>query len=263
MDILRWAAPEWHATVGSTNTEALTDPRPGRVVVADHQSAGMGRRGRRWSSPPGTGLAVSAVVPPVPQELMGWVPLAAGLALVQALADSRWPLDAALKWPNDVLAPLREGATAQAPVLETVGRRWGKVAGVLAQVAGDGAVVVGTGVNVDHAADQLPVPTATSWRLARGGAPLPAGAREALLTAYLQHLATWHGRLLAQQVRPLRTAYRGVCLTLGRPVVVHRPDGGTTSGTAVDVDDAGALIVGGAEGRTLHHAGDVEHLRPQ
>ena len=76
--------------------------------------------------------------------------LAAGLALVQALADRRWPVDAALKWPNDVLVPLRPDATAQVPVLDAAGRRWGKLAGILAQVAGDGAIVVGTGVNVDQ-----------------------------------------------------------------------------------------------------------------
>jgi BirA family transcriptional regulator, biotin operon repressor / biotin---[acetyl-CoA-carboxylase] ligase len=263
MDTLRWAAPEWHASIGSTNAEALADPRPGRVVVADHQSAGIGRRGRRWESPAGTGLAISTVVPPVDQELMGWVPLAAGLALAEALAGSRWRVDAALKWPNDVLVPLREGATAQVPVLEAEGRGWGKVSGILAQVAGTGVVVVGTGVNVDHEPGQLPVPTATSWRLARGGAPLPDGARQALLTAYLERLATWHEALLERQGLRVRAAYLRGCLTLGRPVVVHRPDGGATAGTAVDVDDSGALVVQGPQGRTLHHAGDVEHLRAQ
>jgi BirA family transcriptional regulator, biotin operon repressor / biotin---[acetyl-CoA-carboxylase] ligase len=263
MDTMRWAAPEWHASIGSTNAEALTDPRPGRVVVADHQSAGIGRRGRRWESPAGTGLAISAVVPAVDQDLMGWVPLAAGLALVEALTGSRWRVDAALKWPNDVLVPLREVGAAQAPVLEADGRRWGKVSGILAQVAGDGAIVVGTGVNVDHEPDQLPVPTATSWRLARGGAPLPDAAREALLAAYLERLAAWHEALLQQQGRGVRAAYLRRCLTLGRPVVVHRPDGGTTTGTAVDVDGSGALVLLGPQGRTVHHAGDVEHLRAQ
>lgn len=264
MDRMSWAAPERHESVGSTNSVALADPRPGRVVVAEHQTAGIGRRGRRWDSPPGTGMAISAVVPAVPQEVMGWVPLAAGLALVEALADSRWPVDATLKWPNDVLVPLRDAVgTGQAPVLETGGRAWGKVAGVLAQVASTGDVVVGTGVNVDHTLDQLPVPTATSWRLARGGAPLPDGAREALLTAYLEHLATWHDALREGRPGPVRAAYLRSCATLGRSVLVHRPDGGTTRGTAVDVEDSGALLVDGPDGRTLHHAGDVEHARHQ
>lgn len=250
MTELRWAAPERHETVGSTNAEALADPRPGRVVVADHQTAGRGRRGRGWSSPPGTGLAISAVVPPVAPALMGWVPLVAGLAVAEALARSRWPVDGVLKWPNDVLLRLPDGG-------------WGKVAGVLAQVAADGNVVVGTGLNVDHAPDQLPVPTATSWRIVRGGAPLPEAAREALLADYLDRLAHWHAALAEEDLAGVRTAYLRRCGTVGQEVVVHRPDGATTTGTAVGVDDTGALLVDGPRGTSLHHAGDVEHLRPQ
>ena len=86
MTALRWAEPEHHESIGSTNTEAMGDPRPGRVVVADHQSAGRGRLGRSWHSPPGSGMAISAVVPTVPTAVLGWLPLAAGLALAEALA---------------------------------------------------------------------------------------------------------------------------------------------------------------------------------
>src|SRR5690606_27145405 len=152
-----------------------------------------GRRGRSWSSPPGTGLAISVVIPGVPAEVLGWVPLAAGLALVRALTDSRWPVHALLKWPNDVLV--------------VDGPRPGKLCGVLTQVAAPGTVVVGAGVNVDHAEDQLPVPSATSWRLARGGAPLPDGAREAFLRDYLRRLAELHDHLAARRVGPVRAAY--------------------------------------------------------
>ncbi|MGD8199775.1 biotin--[acetyl-CoA-carboxylase] ligase [Ornithinimicrobium sp. W1679] len=274
MSVVRWAAPERHESIGSTNTEALAAARPGRVVVADHQSEGRGRRGRRWDSPPGRGMAISAVVPPVPPGSMGWLPLVAGLALVRALTESRWPVPAALKWPNDVLALLRGPDVSrtpdpsQQPVLTTDdGRAWGKVAGILTQVADAPAraVVVGTGLNVDHALDELPVPTATSWRLARGGAPLPEGARTDLLEHYLHHLADLHGRLAEgglAGVGAVRTAYLEHCLTVGRPVLVHRPDGGRTRGTAVGVDPHGALVVEGPEGRSVHHAGDVEHVRP-
>lgn len=243
----RWLAPERHASIGSTNTEALADPRPGRVVVADHQSAGLGRRGRTWSSPPGTGMAISVVIPGVPAEVLGWVPLAAGLALVRALTDSRWPVHALLKWPNDVLV--------------VDGPRPGKLCGVLTQVAAPGTVVVGAGVNVDHAEDQLPVPSATSWRLARGGAPLPDEAREAFLRDYLRRLAELHDHLAARRVGPVRAAYLDRSATVGRPVVVHLPGGGTARGRAVGLSPDGALVVEGAQGRTTHHAGDVEHLR--
>lgn len=243
-----WESPETHASVGSTNVEALQDARPGRVVVADHQSAGQGRRGRTWSSPPGTGLAVSVVVPPLPPEVLGWVPLAAGLAVRAALHESRWPVGTTLKWPNDVLV---EG-----------GPRPGKLAGILTQVADDGHVVVGTGLNVDHDADQLPVAGATSWRLVRGGAPLQQAAREDFLADYLRHLARLHDQLAAGAVADVRGAYRQACATLGRPVVVHGAGGEATSGTAVDVSAGGALVVEGPTGRSRHHAGDVEHLRP-
>lgn len=247
MPHLTWESPERHPSIDSTNLEAARDPRPGRVVVADHQSAGLGRRGRTWSSPPGTGMAISAVVPGLPPGVAGWLPLAAGLAVVRALAGSRWPVDARLKWPNDVLV--------------TAGPRPGKICGVLAQVAGPDVVVVGTGVNVDHADDQLPVPTATSWRLARGGAPLPDEAGEVFLEDYLRHLAELHDALAAGQVGAVRTAYLDRSATLGADVVVHRPDGGTSRGRAVDLAEDGALVLEGPEGRTVHHAGDVEHLR--
>lgn len=267
MNRWRWAAHEHHVSLGSTNTEALADPRPGRVVVADHQSAGQGRLGRSWSSPAGTGMAISAVVPALSPSVVGWLPLVAGLAVVRALAESRWPVEAALKWPNDVLVPLREAgrqgedAAAQEPVLTDAGRGWGKIAGILAQVAPAGTVVVGTGLNVDHTPDQLPVPTATSWRVARGGAPLPEGARQAFLESYLDHLARLHDDLAQGRVAAARTAYLDRCLTVGAEVTLHLPDGTTCAGRAVTVDDDGALVLDGPGGRTTHHAGDVRHAR--
>lgn len=250
----RWETPEHHATIDSTNTRALADPRPGRVVVSDHQSAGQGRRGRTWDSPAGTGMAITAVLPPLPSAVLGWVPLVGGLAVARALAASRWPLDAVLKWPNDVL-------------VET-GPHPGKLCGVLARLtAGDGGrpgpVVLGAGLNVDHAVDQLPVPTATSWRLARGGAPVPAEARETFLEDYLHGLADLHDALAAGDVGAVRTAYQTGCRTLGRQVALHLPDGTRATGRAVGLAVDGALLLEGPDGTSTHHAGDVEHLRAE
>ena len=248
MQQLRWGTPEWHTTVPSTNTEVLADPRPGRVVVAHHQSAGQGRRGRTWTAPPDTALAVSVVLPAPEGADLGWVPLASGLAVAEALTDSRYAVSARLKWPNDVLV-------AEAGELR-------KVCGVLAQaVPGSphgSVVVVGAGLNVDQQREDLPVPTATSWRLARGGgAPLPDGAREESRAAYLDQLA----RHLAD--RPAaRPAYRSRCDTLGRVVTVHQPDGYQRTGRAVEITDEGLLVVQSRDTRTVHHVGDVVHVRP-
>lgn len=251
MPRLSWDAPEWHPTIDSTNLEALRDPRPGRVVVADHQSAGLGRRGRSWTAPPGSSIALSVVVPAPAPALLGWVPLVTGLAVAQALSHSRYAVPTVLKWPNDVLAR-DEGD-------------WRKVCGVLAQAVPDNpagpVVVVGAGINVDQLREDLPVPTATSWRLARagaGGAILPDGAREELVDDVLGRLAE-----LVTDLAGARPAYRKLCSTIGARVQVQLPGGGTATGTAVDVDDAGALVVEGDDGRrTVHLAGDVVHVRP-
>lgn len=253
---ITWENPEWHPTIDSTNLEAARDPRPGRVIVADHQSAGLGRRGRTWTAPPDTSVAISVVLPAPGPDRIGWVPLLTGLAVARAVEDSRYAVPVALKWPNDVLA--REGD------------QWLKVCGVLAQglpvTPAGPVVVVGAGVNIDQTRDQLPVETATSWRLARGGpdgkvtGPLPEGTREQFVTDYLSRLAHWMGALVTDP-GTVRTAYAERCVTLGQVVRVHQPDGSQRVGLAVAVDDAGALVVEGDGRRTTHLAGDVVHVR--
>lgn len=268
MEAHRWAHPQWWPSIGSTQTEVLADPVPGRVVVADHQSAGQGRRGRVWTAPPDTALAISVAVPAPAPEVLGWVPLLTGLAVARALRSSRYAVPAQLKWPNDVLVP-DQGAQVQ-------DAGWGKVCGVLAQVvpapapatapadrAGHaGAVVVlGAGLNIDQTRDQLPVASATSWRLARGGAVLPDGTRQAWVADYLATLADLLDELRADPAA-VRTAYLERCRTLGAAVRVELPDGRTVEGVAADVEASGALRVRGDHGATVHHAGDVVHVRP-
>ncbi|MCK0113385.1 biotin--[acetyl-CoA-carboxylase] ligase [Ornithinimicrobium sp. F0845] len=262
MTPISWETPEWHPSIDSTNLEAARDPRPGRVVVADHQSAGLGRRGRSWTAPPDTSVAITVVLPAPEPGLIGWVPLVAGLAVAEALEQSPYAVRAVLKWPNDVL--VREGGHGGTG--QPAGEAWGKVCGVLAQaLPGSPAgpvVIVGAGINIDQTRDQLSVPTAISWRLARGGgAPLPDGAREQVVTDYLARLSDLMSALVSDPGR-VRAAYRQRCATLGQQVAVHLPGGGTSDGTAVAVDDSGALVVERAGARIVHVAGDVVHVRP-
>ncbi len=141
---------EWFSTLDSTMLEARRDPQLGRVIVADEQTAGMGRMGRVWHSPPGEGLYVSIVMHPSPL-----LTLALGLAVRSVIGE---PAD--LRWPNDVL----------------LGER--KVAGILAQTEGE-VVIAGIGINVAQSSfpDGLDTP-ATSLSLE--GIPT---TREEVLTA--------------------------------------------------------------------------------
>ena len=152
-------------------------------------------------------------------------------------------LDLGLKWPNDVLVG---------------GER--KLAGLLAEVVDD-AVVVGLGLNVSLRADELPVPTATS--LALEGSDVVD--RDPVLRAVLRGLAERYRAFEATggdaAAAGLVDAYRSVCGTLGRQVRVELPGDRTLHGEAVDVDDAGRLVLRTEDGMTTLAAGDVVHLR--
>ncbi|HKJ12625.1 MAG TPA: biotin--[acetyl-CoA-carboxylase] ligase [Ornithinimicrobium sp.] len=251
-----WTRPQWHTTIDSTNARLLADPRPGSVVVAEHQSEGSGRRGRRWVAPPGMALAVSAAVRAPSPERAGWVPLLAGLAVARALSQHELALPTVLKWPNDVLVPA--GVTAPDSPRVTSPRP-GKVCGVLAHAAGP-VVVVGAGLNIDQGVDDLPVPEATSWRLGLGLPSLPREVRQSWLASYLEAL----GGLLEQlSVDPsaAAAAYLRRCDTVGRRVRVELPGGGRSCGTVTGTTDEGALVLQTLTGTQVHRAGDVVHLR--
>jgi BirA family transcriptional regulator, biotin operon repressor / biotin---[acetyl-CoA-carboxylase] ligase len=255
-----WRGVTVVAETGSTNADLLARARAGApqgtVLVAEAQTAGRGRMGRRWTSPPRSALTFSVLLRPagVPAGLLGWVPLMAGVAVAAALAETA-AVDARLKWPNDVLA----GDA--------------KLAGILAESWGE-AIVAGTGINVFQRRDELPVPTATSLLLAAPAAVGPvvaaapvAAVRERLLAAVLGGLARWYGAWL-DQARPgdadgcgLRAEYLRRCATVGREVTVMLPGRRTLSGTAAGVDPAGRLEVRTGSGLVPVSAGDVVHLR--
>jgi BirA family biotin operon repressor/biotin-[acetyl-CoA-carboxylase] ligase len=222
-------------TAGSTNVLVAERARAGEaaglVVVAEHQTAGRGRLDRTWTTPPRAALTFSVLLrPDVPQAQWPWLPLMTGLAVATALRE-RAEVDAVVKWPNDVLV---EGK---------------KVCGVLAEVAGPDAVVVGIGLNVTTRADELPHDGATSLRLAEAATT----DRDTLLRAVLRAL----GRALADP-GAARARYRELCSTVGVAVRVELPGRAPVEGVATTVDDAGRLVVDGV----AYGAGDVVHVRP-
>jgi len=232
---------------GSTNADvaaaAATGTREGLVVVAEHQSAGRGRVDRVWTAPPRSGLAASVLLrpPPVTRSAWGWLPLLAGLSVATPLKQLSG-LDVGLKWPNDVL----------------IGER--KVAGILAEVVGD-AVVLGIGINVSLREEELPVPTATSLRLAGSEVVDREPVLRAVLRGLERRYRTWCDAAGDAEVSGLLRDYRTACVTIGRDVTVHLPGDREMAGRALDVDGTGRLVVQTAKGVEPLAAGDVVHVR--
>jgi BirA family transcriptional regulator, biotin operon repressor / biotin---[acetyl-CoA-carboxylase] ligase len=221
----------------------------GATVVVDQQTEGRGRLGRVWQAPPGTSLLLSVVLrPALPADAAWLVVAAAGVALADAVAAvAPGPVRAGLKWPND---------------LELDGR---KAAGLLAEAHPDGEgpgwLLLGMGVNVTQTAADLPPAAgrATSVALAAGG-PVD---RVALLGAWAERFVAAYGGLAAGHTGPLLAAYRERLVTLGRRVRAERVGADPVVGTAVDLTDAGGLVVRTDAGPLVCVlAADVQHLRP-
>jgi BirA family transcriptional regulator, biotin operon repressor / biotin---[acetyl-CoA-carboxylase] ligase len=232
----RFTHVEVHASTDSTQTLLVSEGgRDGRVVIADHQTAGRGRQGRSWLDVPGAMLMFSVLLRGIPPDEAARTSLVAGVAVARAISD-----DARLKWPNDV----------------RIGGR--KVCGILGELAPTSDyVVVGIGVNVGHAPGDLPDDLdATSLAIERGTAP----RRDDVCVAILCEL----DRLLKSA--DWMTEYRRLCETIGTRVRVELSDG-SFEGVATDVRDDGALVVddssAGAPDRRIRvvMAGDVIHLR--
>lgn len=226
----RFAHAEVHDVLASTQTLLMDEGGPdGRVVVADRQTAGRGRAGRRWESPGGVSVHVSVLLRDLPSERAPLVSLAAGVAVARAVEGLAGAVPE-LKWPNDLLFDGR------------------KFCGILGELApGGGYLVCGIGVNVRQGADELPAGVeATSIRLDTG----KDLDRSELLAAILREL---DGLL---EGTGWLNEYRRRCGTLGRRVRVELADG-VVEGEATEVRDDGALVV---DGRAIV-AGDVVHLR--
>ncbi len=230
---------------GSTNADLLAraaagEDIDGAVLIAESQTAGRGRHGRSWSTPPGSQIALSAGVGvgAVPSEAWGWLPLLTGVAVVDAVAEVAG-VDAGLKWPNDVLVGC------------------GKLAGILAEVAAPApVVVVGLGLNVTEAPDPAATSLATARRDRR---PRRSSPRRCCAT---WPAASTHGGPHGGADATLAADYRSRSVTIGNRVRASLPGDRAVEGVAADVDDVGRLRIDTGEEVVTVSAGDITHLRP-
>ncbi|GAB4228906.1 MAG: hypothetical protein OHK0028_02790 [Deltaproteobacteria bacterium] len=237
-----WAGIEVLDVTDSTNRVAMEmadrgSPH-GSIVVADAQTAGRGRMGRRWVSPPGKNLYVSLLLrPPVPAAAAPRFSLVAGVALADAVETLGVPAE--LKWPNDLYLG------------------GGKAAGILAEAASDpGGVrhlVLGVGLNVNMEAADFPEElrgVATSLRI-RTGRPV---RRVGILARFLGAFADRYRGFLSGGLPSLLPDWDRRDFLRGKRVLARR-SGSEAWGIACGVDADGALRFrrdGGAAEERLH-----------
>ena len=216
---------EYHQTLPSTQERARALATAGSgasVVVADHQTAGQGTRGRSWQAPPGTSLLASWLFRPAPAEPALFA-LLAGVAVARAL-ERLGMSDASLKWPNDVEAGHK------------------KVAGALAHATTDGeggSLVLGIGVNVHQRQEDFPPELrATATSLATANHAVDRLSLFVDLTRELDRVA------LPSERRSALEEWRKRSTLLGREVEVTREGRSVVRGVARDIADDGALLVG-------------------
>lgn len=223
------------ATIGSTNDVAASlaasgDDSEGAIVVADRQTAGRGRRGRQWFSPPGSGLYVSVVLAPSraqvdPRRATTLLTIAAGVAIAEGIQRATG-VAVELKWPNDVY----------------IGGR--KLAGILAEAVGAGAsidrVVLGYGINIATAA--FP-PELAHRAIALESAAAGPVDRHAVLVETLAALAQRYDDLLEARFDAILDAWRGSARRATGATIAWTTAAGPQRGTTAGIADDGALLV--------------------
>lgn len=245
---------EYLPEIGSTNTYLLQQAKDSvdwpdfSVVVTDNQTAGRGRMDRVWVAQPGSALAVSVLLRPVEYGITsyGWLPLAAGLAMRNAVATLLHDAEVSLKWPNDVLV---DGE---------------KISGILAEVIEDGsAVVIGAGLNLLQTKAELPIPTATSLALHGVSGFTLDDILVRYLAAFRGIYENFNSNLGDPEASGLRLEVIEASSTIGSKVSVQLPDESIFEGKAVGLDNQGRLLIAMADPLEIRAvaAGDITHLR--
>jgi len=231
----------------STNTDAFAlargDAPEGTCVLADVQTGGRGRLGRKWLAPPGGAILTSVILRPrIPPVHAPMITLAAGVAVNRAIRRVT-DLDPHIKWPNDIL----------------IGDR--KVAGILTEMAAESDrvhfVIVGIGVNVNLEMKDMPdeiLQIATSLKIETGRAV----SRNYLLISLYQEIEGAYRRFVQQGPPAIVEEWENLARIRGRAISATTATGAKVAGTAIGLDDDGALLIktgGGAIYRI--NAGDV------
>ena len=239
------------STVTSTNDLALrladAGASEGTTLLAETQTAGRGRRGREWFSPPGSGIYASVIFRPVQADerphaatwLTSRLTLAAGVALAEGVrASTALPVE--LKWPNDLVFERR------------------KLGGILTEMTTTGsdgpAVVVGMGINVRATSYPTELAATATSIETELGRPID---RALVLVETLAALGARYEDLRAGRLDAILTAWRGLARSLPNAAIEWDGPAGIVHGYAIDIDSDGALLARTGDSIARLVAGEV------
>lgn len=233
--------------VSSTNTIAHEFVRQGAtegtLIIAESQTAGRGRMGKKWHSPKGTGIWMSLVLKPrIPIYFTPQLTLLTAVALCRSIKRVTGT-DINIKWPNDLL----------------IGGK--KVCGILLESSAEDErlkyVVCGVGVSANLQPHDFPPElqsVATSLAIESGRTV----EREELIAEFLKQFEDLYELYYTQGFGPIRTLWEALSITLNKPVTIRTPQG-IIEGIASTLDESGALVVTGQDGKVIRvYSGDNE-----
>lgn len=220
-----------HHVTDSTNTRALQCAldgcQEGTIIIADTQSRGRGRQDRVWHSPHGTGVYMSAVLyPKVSLKDLPRITLVAAAAVAEALKSSA-RVNVEIKWPNDLLLNNR------------------KICGILTELCSLGneknAVIVGIGINVNTPADMFPADIAdiASSIFIETREKF---SRHEIIKSVIEYFDRYYGIFMQGGFDRILGVWKDYSRIIGRKINV-RQSGTAVTGTVIDVDMNGALLV--------------------
>lgn len=217
----------------------------GTVIIADRQSAGRGRLGRRWESPSGVNLYTSILLRPnIPVQQAPQLTFLTAVAVAETL-QQHCHLAAGVKWPNDILV------------------RGAKIAGLLNEMNAETEqihfVILGVGVNLNMTSEQFPEDLnypATSVFLETGAKV----SRVAFIRSFLETLDGYYGEFIAEGFVPIRRRWESLCALMNTRIQIDQ-NSGMLQGTLVGLDADGALRLQLEDGRVERIlAGDVRPI---
>jgi len=232
---------ECHSTNGALMERARRGGPDAQVLACEHQTAGRGRRGKRWESGIGTDLTFSVLwrFSRGAGALSG-LSLAVGVALVRALARLGYP-GIQLKWPNDLML------------------RGAKLGGILIEATGDhhgpSTVVVGIGLNVHWSAARAAAVDQPATGLAQ--TQVAVASRTALLGGLLVELHSSLEAFARAGFEPFRAEWLRHHAWQGRQVTLRTAEGAVADGEAVGVGEDGALLLRSVSGVERFHSGEL------